>query len=248
MSKTTLYKEIRNAILLPLFFALLMFLVKLTEHSFDIAFYKYGIYPRRWENIPGIILSGFLHGDWEHLLNNLSSFIPLSTILFFFYKKKTLHVFVFSLLISGFLNWLGGRESYHIGASGWIYALAFYLFFNGLRDQSGKSRGIVLTVVMLYGSMIWGIFPTPDQLGISWDGHLYGAFTGIFLAFAFPNHYYNTKKYSWEKEEEILNKLSDIPVIYTEIHPGSEIPETEEESQQKRYYPVSLRYVLKEDK
>ena len=41
-----------------------------------------------------------------------------------------------------------------------------------------------LIVVFLYGSMVWGLYP--QNTGISWEGHLSGAVTGLVCAFIYP--------------------------------------------------------------
>ncbi|MBQ1731766.1 MAG: rhomboid family intramembrane serine protease, partial [Bacteroidales bacterium] len=41
-----------------------------------------------------------------------------------------------------------------------------------------------LIVVFLYGSMVWGLYP--QNTGISWEGHLAGAVTGLVCAFIYP--------------------------------------------------------------
>lgn len=35
-------------------------------------------------------------------------------------------------------------------------------------------------VVLVYGSMIWGVLPV--QQGVSWQAHLFGALAGVLLA------------------------------------------------------------------
>ena len=54
-------------------------------------------------------------------------------------------------------------------------------------------------VVFIYGSLLWYIFPVED--GISWEGHLGGFVTGLFLAFAMKVPLPILKKYDWEKED-----------------------------------------------
>jgi len=45
-------------------------------------------------------------------------------------------------------------------------------------------------------------------------------FFRIFLAYQLPAHFKrNRKKYSWQKEEHILNNLENHPVTYEEISP-----------------------------
>jgi membrane associated rhomboid family serine protease len=95
-------------------------------------------------------------------------------------------VFFLTWIITGILVWLGGRSSYHIGASGLIYGFASFLFFSGIIRNSINLLAISLLVVFLYGSLVWGIFPFDYK--ISWESHLFGALTGFALAAAF-RHY-----------------------------------------------------------
>lgn len=205
---------------LPIFFAILMILIKLIEEIGGLDLYLFGIHPRRVKSLMGILFSPLIHGDFDHLYNNVTSFIPLSFMLLYFYPKRGTSVFFVSYIITGILIWIGARPSFHIGASGWIYAIAFYLFFNGLFDKSKKGYAIMFVIVMFYGSMIWGILPLPDYAHISWEGHLFGALTGFFLSYQLPAHFKkNRKKYSWQKEKDILDNLKDKPLTYDEIYP-----------------------------
>ncbi|MCT4665404.1 MAG: rhomboid family intramembrane serine protease [Flavobacteriales bacterium] len=206
-----------RSIRIPILLGMIMVLTHLIKETIAPDLYQWGIYPRDWSGLKGVFFFHFIHGDWKHLGNNLISFLPLSAILFVFYRRNRFQVYTSALLMSGFLTWIGGRSSYHIGASAWIYALASYLFFNSLRDANPKSKGITFTIVLFYGSMVWGIFPQPEYLNISWEGHLMGFITGIFLSYAFPSRFPKRKKYSWEKEKDLLDELKE-PVIYEEIH------------------------------
>ncbi|MDB2613446.1 rhomboid family intramembrane serine protease [bacterium] len=79
-------------------------------------------------------------------------------------------VFLWSWLMSGIWLWAIGRPSFHIGASGLVYALASFLFFSGFIRKHTRLMAISMFVVFLYGGMIWGVFPMQDH--ISWEGHL----------------------------------------------------------------------------
>lgn len=125
----------------------------------------------------------FAHGNIEHIVVNSVSFIVLSTALFYFYRTISYRVFFLTWFLSSFLLWLGGRYSTHIGASGLVYGLAFYLFFSGMFRKTKSLVALSLIVVLLYGGMIWGLMPI--KAGVSWDGHLFGAITGILLAWVF---------------------------------------------------------------
>ncbi len=102
--------------------------------------------------------------------------------------------------ISGFFLWIIGRPSYHIGASGLVYALASFLFLSGLIKKNPRLAAVSLIITFLYGSMIWGVFPL--KIDVSWEGHLCGLISGILVALFYKNHGPKRKKYDWELEEE----------------------------------------------
>lgn len=142
-----------------------------------------GIAPQKLESIAGIVLSPFAHGSLSHLAGNSISFMVLATALFYFYRLIAYRVFFINWLVSGILLWIGGRESVHIGASGIVYGLAFFIFFSGVFRNDKRLSALSLIVVFLYGSMIWGLMPQGGN--ISWEGHLFGALSGISLAWYF---------------------------------------------------------------
>ncbi|NJB37243.1 rhomboid family intramembrane serine protease [Croceivirga sp. JEA036] len=158
-----------------------------------------GVYPRTLEGLGGIFCSPFIHGSVEHLFNNSLPLFILSLALFYFYKEKAWHVLFIGWLVTGILTWLLGRPSYHIGASGLIYMLASFIFFKGVFQKYYRLVALSLTVVFIYGSMLWYIFPVEE--GISWEGHLSGFLSGLVLAKLVTMRLPEKKKYDWEKED-----------------------------------------------
>jgi membrane associated rhomboid family serine protease len=174
-----------HSIILPLFFAASMLLVMAARTHFGFEWHMLGIYPRSLSGAKGILLSPLLHSGWEHFYNNILSFTVLSVCLFYFYRGVSYRVFAAVYLASGLLLWIGGRPAYHIGASGLIYALASFLFFSGLMRRHIPLLSISLFVAFLYGGMVWGMVPLPDQERISWEGHLLGFAAGLGAALVF---------------------------------------------------------------
>ena len=184
---------------MPLLSVLSIWIVFWVEIRFGINFNDFGINPRKLIGLRGIILSPFIHGSVEHLYNNT---IPLATLvaaMFYFYNKDALKVLLVGLVFSGFLTWLIGRPSYHIGASGLIYVLVSFIFFKGIFAKHYRLIALSLTMVFLYGSMIWYIFPIKE--GISWEGHLSGFLVGLLLAFFYKTKLHQEKRYSWERDD-----------------------------------------------
>lgn len=193
-------KIFRYSLFIPLLFLFAMWIIKITESTLGISLVNLGMYPRHQQGLPGIIMSPLIHGDWQHLFGNSASFLVLATALFFFYRKLALRIFIINYLLSGILLWLGGRQVWHIGASGVIYGLAAFLLFSGIFRKDVRLLTISLIVVFLYGSFFWGLFPIKEN--ISWDGHLMGAASGTILASIFHKYGPPRPRYDWEEEED----------------------------------------------
>ena len=138
--------------------------------------------PGTVSGLQGVVFSPFIHSNIEHLYNNSIPLMVLLAALFFFYSKEAWGILVFGILLSGGLTWIIGRENYHIGASGLIYVLVSFIFFKGIQTQYYRLVALSLTVVVLYGGMVWYVFPKIDDT-ISWEGHLSGLISGLVLTF-----------------------------------------------------------------
>lgn len=201
-------KVILKSFIPPLFFIALLWIIKIIEITVPINFDKYGVLPRHFEGLIGIITSPLIHGDFEHLISNSIPLLILSAGLIYFYKEVAAKVFFLVYFLSGFWLWLIGRESYHIGASGVLYGLTTFIFFSGILRRHTGLMALSLIVVFLYGGLIWGIFPLFKQM--SWEAHLCGSLAGILLAFVYRKEGPQRKEYEWESEEEENNDESAI--------------------------------------
>lgn len=188
----------------PALLILLLIVIEYLEHYTGKSFVKYGVLPRTVQGLKGIICSPFIHSDWKHLINNAIPIFVLLSVLTFFYRTIANEVLLWSWLMSGLWLWAIGRDSYHIGASGMLYALASFLFFSGLIRKHTRLMAISLVVVFLYGGMIWGIFPMKSH--ISWEGHLSGGFAGLILAFWFRKNGPPKQVYQYEIDELSLEE------------------------------------------
>ena len=220
-------QQFKNAIFIPAVLGLFMILSFLLERGMDWDFHTAGVYPRRIENVWGVFTIIFIHADWTHLANNVVSFVLLSGFLYYFYNQIATKVLVISYLFSGLILWLIGRESWHIGASGLIYALAFFLFFSGIIRKHIPLIAISFIVAFVYGSMIWHIFPWQVQDPISWEGHLGGGIIGTVLSIWFRNAGPQKPVKIWDEEDDD----TDEPLDYldeTEIENEDEKENKEE--------------------
>lgn len=177
-----------------------MWLIKLIEFEFNLNFSDWGIYPRNLSGMRGIFFSPMIHADFSHLAANTPAFWILTFTLFFFYRRPAPLIFLLIYLFSGVFVWLGGREAWHIGASGLIYGLAAFLFLGGVLSKNIRQLTISMIVALIYGSLLWGIFPIKPE--ISWESHLWGGVSGFGLAFIFRNAASNQPSLVEEADDE----------------------------------------------
>lgn len=192
-----------NFVLIPGTFMLAILTIKIVEigfgSMFDFNLVHLGILPREASGLIGIITSPFIHGDTAHVASNALPILFLGMAFVFFYKESYKGALAIIYLLSGTLVWLFARTSYHIGASSLIYGLASFIFFSGIFRRDIKSIALALMVVFLYGGLVWGVLPS--QPGISWEGHLFGALSGLLAAYIYRRKD-PPKKYDWENEED----------------------------------------------
>ena len=210
MKKKILFRQVVPSLL----FVAIIITTKLLEDYFQVRWTKYGVFPRSLEGALAIITSPFIHGDWKHVFNNSVPLLVLGTSLRYFYKEISKEVFLWSWFMSGLWLWAIGRPSFHIGASGIVYALASFLFFSGLIRKHTNLMAVSFVVVFLYGSMVWGIFPIKEH--ISWEGHLSGGLAGVILAWWFRFEGPPKQKYQYEIDEELEENEVMIEYHYKE--------------------------------
>jgi len=194
-------KRVFYSLLFPGSFVALLWIIKGVEIVLGANMASLGIYPLETKGLLGILLGPLVHGDLGHLAANSVPLLILGTGIFYFYRPIAYKVSIFIYLTSGMMLWFGGREGYHIGASGLVYGFAAFLFLSGILRKHIRLMAISLLVVFLYGGMIWGVLPIDPN--VSWEGHLFGGFAGLVVAFYYKDKGPQRKRYQWEIEEEM---------------------------------------------
>lgn len=184
---------------LPLLLVMAMWSVFAVNELFHLRLTQFGIWPRHWEGLPGVLVSPFLHGDLGHIASNTPPLLILTAALVYFYRNLSLKVIVYGILLSGFITWAIGRDSVHIGASGLVYVLVGFIFFKGLFTRYYRLVALSFAVALMYGGMVWYMFPGVEE-GISWEGHLGGMVSGLLFAAIFRTpDYKEDMLYEWQK-------------------------------------------------
>lgn len=241
MSNHSYYRFSNAVVLAPLLAVLSIWTVYWVELAQKLNFNVYGVYPQTLSGLKGVLLSPFIHGSLEHLYNNTIPLAVLLAALFYFYNKIAWKVVLLGIVLSGLITWSIGRPSYHIGASGLIYVLASFIFFKGVFLKHYRMVALSLVVVFIYGSLLWYIFPVKD--GISWEGHLGGFLTGLFLASILQAKVPLPNKYNWEKDDFIAE---DDPFLNQFDADGNFIELTPEDDSENGD-AMQVNYIFKKD-
>ena len=144
---------------------------------------NWGILPQHISGLKGIVFAPFLHVSFEHLASNTTAIFLLLVVLLNAYPTIAFQVLLFVHIVSGSLVWaFTFPDGYHIGISGIIYGVAAFLIALGIIRKDKASSAIAILVGLLYGSMAIGFFP---KEGVSWQSHIWGAVSGIIIAFIY---------------------------------------------------------------
>ena len=204
-------KQTISKFLTPLIFPVILWIIHLLSLLFNLDLTRMGIHPRHIDGLLGIITGPLIHADFSHLISNTIPLVILGWVIFFFYPRVAYALFGIIYFFTGLLVWIFARPEYHIGASGIAYGFVSFLFFSGIFRRDNKSIALALIITFLYGGLVWGMLP--GWKGISWESHLFGAFTGLIAAYLFRKIDPPAKRYDWEDEEDDFN-VDDLEVSY----------------------------------
>lgn len=183
--------DVRRMVLsaaIPLFLLFILYTLKFLETGMDWDFTKLGVYPMEKRGVFGIFAHPLVHSSFKHLFANTFPLFFLSWCLFYFYRDIAPYIFFAIWTVCGLLTFLIGKPGWHVGASGIIYGLAFFLFFSGLLRKHVPLIAISLLITFLYGGLVWNMFPQFAKETTSWEGHLSGAIAGTLCSLAFMGH------------------------------------------------------------
>jgi membrane associated rhomboid family serine protease len=192
-------EHLRLATRLSLGFVALLWLIPILGWGLELE--RFGIRPRQWASLPGILFAPMLHAGFAHLIANSLPVLVLGTVMLQLYPTAAFRVLPAVYLVPGLAVWLFARDSVHVGASGLIYGLVSYIFVAGLIRRDRRAIAASLLVAFMYGALVWGVLPI--RVGVSWETHLAAALVGVSMAIML-RHWDNPPRirYSWEGEED----------------------------------------------
>ncbi len=190
----------RLAVKIAAAFVGLLWLIALLGWGLDLQ--RFGVRPREWLGLPGILAAPLLHAGFVHLLANSLPLLVLGTAMLHLYPRASLKVLPAIYLGPGIAVWLfAPAGGVHIGASGLVYGLVTYIFVAGLIRRDRRAIAASLLVSFMYGTLAWGVLPI--RVGVSWETHLAAALIGVVMAVLLRHLDIPPRvSYAWEHEPD----------------------------------------------
>jgi membrane associated rhomboid family serine protease len=171
-------KEILPGLKVLMTVTALMWLIQIANVMTNYQLSRYGILPRDFEHLPGILLAPLLHWSWHHIMANTIPFVILG---FLVHQTKRLYfVSLFVCIVGGLLVWLFARNAIHAGASGMIMGYFGFIIAHAIFTRSLRSILVSIAAIMLYGGIFLGLFDFRSH--ISFEGHIFGFLSGVACA------------------------------------------------------------------
>jgi membrane associated rhomboid family serine protease len=170
----------KRTIVPPLRLVFLMWLTYWVQVTFSYDLGFLGVLPRNTYGLIGIFTAPLVHGNLTHIISNSVPLLILGIALFLFYPKVSNLVFLICYAMPSVFVWIFARNFYHIGASGLVYALAFFLIALGFFRRDTKSILVSFSVIVIYGGVLFNTSMLSSE--VSWEAHVFGALVGIGTA------------------------------------------------------------------
>ena len=179
MSSQALLKSIRPILILIILIWVIEIINLTLGHRLNLWL---GLEPRSITGLVGVPTMPFLHGSIEHAAANTIPLIILGGIGVAVAPKRFWRASIAIVVVSGLAVWIMARPGIVVGASGLIFGWFGFLITLGAIERSLRAILGAVAVIILYGGMIWGIFPT-SGVRISWEAHLFGAMAGALVVY-----------------------------------------------------------------
>jgi membrane associated rhomboid family serine protease len=180
-AKRLLPAEPKTAGFVALAFTVLLYLVELVDTVLPAELDQGGIAPRSVGGLDGILWAPMLHAGWGHLLSNTIPVLVFAFLAMAGGLRLWIVVTATIWIVGGFGVWVTAEAgTYTVGASGLAFGWLAFLLVRGIFNRSGSQLLLAAMLLFIWGGMLWGVLP--GNVGVSWQGHLFGALAGVLAA------------------------------------------------------------------
>ena len=158
----------------------LMWCIYLLDLILPGHFASLGIAPRSFSGLFGIFTAPLIHGGLWHIVANTLPFVVLGSMVQIYGRQTFWSVTLIVVVVSGLCVWLFSSAGRVVGASGLVFGYWGFLIAYAYFTRSVKAVLLALVVVVLYGTLIFGLMDL--RAHISWSAHFFGLGAGVLAA------------------------------------------------------------------
>ncbi|KFU81218.1 Membrane associated serine protease, rhomboid family [Amycolatopsis lurida] len=181
-AKRVLPANPRAAAIVALAFTALLYLVELVDVVLPADLDQSGgIVARELSDLDGVLWAPLLHAGWGHLFSNTVPVLVFAFLAMSAGIGRWVLVTAIIWVLSGVGVWLiapGGTVT--VGASGVAFGWLAFLLVRGIFNRAVGQILVAVVLLGIWSGMLWGLLPGDPN--VSWQGHLFGALSGVFAA------------------------------------------------------------------
>jgi membrane associated rhomboid family serine protease len=168
-----------GALILMAGFAAVLWIVQILNAIDDYRLDRFGLKPREFDGLWGVVTMPFLHSSYGHLLSNSIPVILIGWVVLLAGVSTWATVTGLVVVGGGVLTWLvGPGDSVIVGASGLVFGWLGYLLARAYFSRRLKWIVVAVLVLVFFGTLLFGLFPSINS-DVSWQAHVCGFVAGI---------------------------------------------------------------------
>lgn len=166
-----------GALVMMAAFTLVVWVVQLLNAGDNYRLDRFGLRPRELGGLWGVLTMPFLHENYGHLLSNTLPLFAIGWVVLLSGPAIWATVTAIVVIGGGALTWLVAPGGLIVGATGLVFGWLGYLIARAFFSRKLKWIVAAIAVLTFFGSLLFGLFPTPDS-DLSWPAHLCGFAAG----------------------------------------------------------------------
>jgi membrane associated rhomboid family serine protease len=168
-----------GALVLMAGFAAVLWVVQVLNAIDDYRLDRFGVKPRAFDGLWGVVTMPFLHSSYGHLLSNTIPVVLIGWVVLLAGASTWAVVSGLVVVGGGLLTWLvAPGDTVIVGASGLVFGWLGYLLARAYFSRRLRWIVVAVLVLVFFGTLLFGLFPSLNS-DVSWQAHLCGFAAGI---------------------------------------------------------------------